>query len=92
MDRQRLQARPAGGAVSAGHGDADRWPSTRDPRRAGYLEGVAPSAQRGNTVRHRARDRLPGDRRPDEDGGFLALDSDGVECRFHVLAVVCIER
>lgn len=28
---------------------------------------------------------------PDGDGGFLALDSDGVECRFHILAVVRIE-
>ena len=28
---------------------------------------------------------------PDGDGGFLALDSDGVECLFHILAVVRIE-
>lgn len=80
--------------MSAGHGDADRWPLYEGPTEEGrhYLKVWPHQLSVGTRFATELETGCQVTAAPDEDGGFLALDSDGVECRFHVLAVVCIER
>ncbi len=79
--------------MSAGHGDPSRWPLYEGPAEAGrhYLKVWPHQLRVGTRFATEFETGCQVTAAPDEDGGFLALDSDGVECRFHILTVVQIE-
>ena len=80
--------------MSAGHGPRCAWPLYEGPAHRGrcYLKVWPHELTVGTRFATEAESGCLVTAAPDEDGGFLALDSDGMQCRFHILAVVSIER
>lgn len=79
--------------MSTGHDDTNPWPLYHGPPERGRAHLKVWPHQLAVGVRF-ATEFETGCQvtaSPDEFGCFLALDSDGVECRFNILAVVRVE-
>lgn len=79
--------------MSASPGDADRWPlyDGAPDRGRSYLKVWPYALCVGARFATEFETGCQVTAGPDEHGNFLALDSDGVECRFTILMVVRIE-
>lgn len=74
-------------------GHASRWPLCEGPPEFGrsYLKVWPHDLRVGTRFATEVETGCVVTSPPDGDGGFQALDSGGVQCHFHILAVVRIE-